>query len=46
MLNNDKPETYVDKNVKVVIEPMINDMLEEQPNEPVKLITNIIRFYS
>ena len=32
---NESPEAFLDKNVKVIIEPMIVDILEEKPEEPV-----------
>jgi len=38
---NESPEAFLDKNVKVVIEPMIVDILEEKPEEPV--ILNLIK---
>jgi len=34
-MNDKEAEQFLDKNIKVVIEPMIGDILEERPDDAV-----------
>ena len=44
-MNDREAETYLNKNIKVVIEPMIGDLLEVRPDDTVFILTKKIHRY-
>ncbi len=44
-MNDREAENFLDKNIKVIIEPMIGDILEERPDDSVRLVLLKFTFF-